>query len=105
MCPTSRPCGGRSVALKVPGNILAECLRVMKPQLPETWSRLREQQSRSRRADRHMRVRVRHKSAAPAPVDPVESAELAGLKYVNDFTVKGIRRIGSKKRVGYVGPN
>ena len=77
----------------------------MKPRLPDTWRRLREQQSRSRRADRHMRARVRRQAAAVTPVDPAESAEIAGLKYVNDFTVRGIRRIGRHKRVGYLSPN
>jgi DNA topoisomerase-1 len=52
-----------------------------------------------------MRARVRRQAAAVTPVDPVESAEIAGLKYVNDFTVRGIRRIGRHKRVGYLAPN
>jgi DNA topoisomerase-1 len=77
----------------------------MKPRLPDTWRRLREQQSRSRSADRRMRARARRQAAGVTQVDPVESAEIAGLKYVNDVTVVGIRRIGRKKRVGYVGPN
>jgi DNA topoisomerase-1 len=77
----------------------------MRPQLPATWRRLREQQSRSRRADRDMRARVRRQAGRAAPVDPVESAEIAGLKYVNDVTVPGIRRLSRKKQVRYVGPN
>lgn len=52
-----------------------------------------------------MRARVRRQSASAKPVDPVESAEIAGLKYVNDNAVPGIRRVGGKKRVRYIGPN
>lgn len=77
----------------------------MKLRLPRTWRRLREQQSQSRRADHRMRTRVRRQSASAKPVDPVESAEIAGLKYVNDNAVPGIRRVGGKKRVRYIGPN
>ncbi len=36
---------------------------------------------------------------------PPESAKMAGLRYVDDARVPGIRRIGSKSRVRYVGPN
>ena len=77
----------------------------MKPQLPNTWRRLREQQIRSRRADGDMRARVRRQVKSARPVDPMQSAEIAGLKYVNDVTMPGIRRIGRKNRVGYVAPN
>ena len=73
--------------------------------MPNTWRRLREQQRRSRHADDLMRKRVRRKVARAKPVNPVESAEIAGLKYVNHLTVPGIRRIGRKTRVRYLGPN
>jgi DNA topoisomerase-1 len=73
--------------------------------MPSTWLRLREQQRRSRRADHRTRTRVHRRAARTKPVDPVESAEIAGLRYVNDNTVPGIRRIGRKARVRYVGPN
>jgi DNA topoisomerase-1 len=39
-----------------------------------------------------------------APTAPPESAKMAGLRYVDDARVPGIRRIGSKSRVRYVGP-
>ena len=52
-----------------------------------------------------MRARVRRHAARAKPADPVESAEIAGLKYVNDNTVPGIRRVGGKRRVRYIGPN
>src|SRR6267142_2566767 len=40
-----------------------------------------------------------------APMAPPESAKIAGLRYVDDARVPGIRRIGSRSRVRYVGPN
>jgi DNA topoisomerase-1 len=52
-----------------------------------------------------MQRRVRRHVARAKPVNPVESAEIAGLTYVNDITAPGIRRIGRKKHPGYVGPN
>jgi DNA topoisomerase-1 len=77
----------------------------MKPTLPQTWRRLREQQSRSRRGEQRMRARVRRHSARAKPVNPVRSAEIAGLRYVNDNTAPGIRRLGRKTRVQFVGPD
>ena len=38
------------------------------------------------------------------PVDPLESAKLAGLRHVNDITMPGIRRFGSRNRSRYVDP-
>jgi DNA topoisomerase-1 len=73
--------------------------------MPSTWLRLREQQRRLRHADHRMRARARRHAAGAEPVDPVVSAEIAGLKYVSDITVPGIRRIGRRKRPRYVGPN
>jgi DNA topoisomerase I len=73
--------------------------------MPASWRRLQEQQQRSRRADHRVRARARHRAARVEPVDAIESAEIAGLRYVNDLTVPGIRRIGRRKRPGYVGPN
>ena len=73
--------------------------------MPNTWRRLREQQRRSRHANDRMRKRVRRNVARAKPVNPVESAEIAGLKYVDNLTVPGIRRIGGKTRPRYVGPN
>jgi DNA topoisomerase-1 len=35
-------------------------------------------------------------------LDPVKSAKAAGLRYVDDNTLPGIRRVGSKKRARYV---
>ena len=53
-----------------------------------------------------MRASVRARATSHDPqVDPLESAKLAGLRYVNDQTMPGIRRVGSKARVRYVLPN
>ena len=50
-------------------------------------------------------VQRRSGTRAAAQMDPLESARVAGLRYVNDETTPGIRRIGSKQRVRYVLPN
>jgi len=50
-------------------------------------------------------VRARAASIGALQVDPLESAKLAGLRYVNDQTMPGIRRIGRKTRVRYLLPN
>ena len=47
----------------------------------------------------------RRGTAAPPQLDPVESARVAGLRYVNDETMPGIRRVGQKLRVRFVLPN
>ena len=77
--------------------------------LPATWNRLaREQRTVRRRRARvtsivHGRRGLR--SGKPeAPLDPVTSAKVAGLRYVNDLRMPGIRRVGSKQRVRYLDP-
>ncbi len=45
----------------------------------------------------------RNHSSAPA-LDPIQSAKAAHLRYVNDRTLPGIRRIGTTRRVRYVDP-
>jgi DNA topoisomerase-1 len=52
-----------------------------------------------------MRGNVRRRVARADPVDPVTSARLAGLRYVNDETLPGIRRAGAKNRFRYMAPN
>jgi DNA topoisomerase-1 len=49
-----------------------------------------------------VRREVRRRVAVADGVDPVTSARLAGLRYVNDETLPGIRRVGGKKRFRYV---
>jgi DNA topoisomerase-1 len=44
-------------------------------------------------------------ATALAPLDPLQSARVAGLRYVNDEATAGIRRVGGTSRVRYVLPN
>jgi DNA topoisomerase-1 len=80
--------------------------------LPATWRRLGAEQRQARKQQARMRTSVRARvvqrrsgTRAAAQMDPLESARVAGLRYVNDETTPGIRRIGSKQRVRYVLPN
>jgi DNA topoisomerase-1 len=72
--------------------------------LPATWARLRTEQVNARRTARRLRKTVTRK-AELAPLDPVESAKVAGLRYVNDVTTPGIRRLGRAPAFRYVAPN
>src|SRR3954464_13923265 len=69
--------------------------------LPAAWRRLDEQKRRDRTVSARIRTLARRKTTLP----PVESARIAGLRYVDDARTPGIRRIGSKTRVRYVAPN
>ena len=79
--------------------------------LPATWRRLSAEQRRERTQQVRMRTAVRRrtlrrpKKAAAQPLDPLESAKVAGLRYVNDDAVAGIRRAGKAPRFRYVLPN
>jgi DNA topoisomerase-1 len=73
-----------------------------RPPLPGTWQQLRRDQQQARRADRTMRARVRLRAVRAEPVDPIESARAAGLRYVNPDTTPGLRRLGSPPRFRYV---
>jgi DNA topoisomerase-1 len=78
--------------------------------LPATWRRLGDEQRTARSQQARMRTAVRgralrRRGAAPPQLDPIESAKVAGLRYVNDETMPGIRRVGQKQRVRYVLPN
>jgi DNA topoisomerase-1 len=75
--------------------------------LPATWNRLaREQRTARRRRSSITSIvqgRQRRRSGKPEPpLDPVTSAKVAGLRYVNDLRMPGIRRVGSKKRIRYL---
>jgi len=80
-------------------------------QLPSTWKRVRDDQARTTREQARIRKVVRarvarRRSGVPVPVlDHPESAKVAGLRYVNDETTEGIRRVGSKARFKYLKPN
>jgi DNA topoisomerase I len=70
--------------------------------LPPTWRRLERDQRASRR--RSWRIRTSARCAAQ-PLDPIASAKIAGLRYVNDERTPGIKRVGSSSRVRYVDPS
>jgi DNA topoisomerase-1 len=77
--------------------------------LPETWRQLKGDQQRATQQRRRM-LKAVHSAKTPrrtpgAPLDPIASARVAGLRYVNDETMPGIRRIGQKTRVRYVSPD
>src|SRR3954452_7952419 len=69
--------------------------------LPAAWRRLNEKKRRDRTVSARIRTLARRKTTLP----PLESAKVAGLRYVDDARTPGIRRIGSTRRVRYVAPN
>src|SRR5207244_3907511 len=72
-----------------------------RPKLPGAWQRLHADERRRHVALRRVRSSVRANGALP----PVESARAVGLRYVNDRTTSGIRRVGPRTRFRYVAPN
>jgi DNA topoisomerase-1 len=62
--------------------------------LPRTWQRLKADQQRSAALPSRL-----HASGA---VDPVASAKVAGLRYVNDEITAGIRRVGKPNHFRYL---
>jgi len=72
----------------------------MRTALPRAWSKLRRERSRNRQ----IATRIRHRAAEPLAAEPSVSAEVAGLRYVNDLRTPGIRRLGKPKRFRYVDP-
>jgi DNA topoisomerase-1 len=73
--------------------------------LPRAWRRLTQGQEPSRRGLGRVRDDVRRRIGRADTVGPVTSAQLAGLRYVNDETLSGIRRVGGKSRFRYLAPN
>jgi DNA topoisomerase I len=82
--------------------------------LPATWRRLGAEQDKEGQRKARMRIAVRARASRamsvsggrkPPPLDPLESAKAAGLRYVNDERLPGIRRVGPKNRVRYVLPD
>jgi DNA topoisomerase-1 len=69
--------------------------------LPAAWRRLDDEKRRNQRVSARIRTVARQRASLP----PIESAKVAGLRYVDDTRTPGIRRIGSKRRVRYVAPN
>ena len=68
--------------------------------LPAAWRALHRETRRAKAANARARS-LAHKNAQ---LPPPATAKLAGLRYVDDRRVPGIRRIGSKTRVRYVAP-
>src|SRR4051812_28382746 len=79
--------------------------------IPTTWRQLDAGQRAEGRRRTRMRAAVRahgsrqRRVSAVRPLDPPTSAKAAGLRYVDDRSLPGIRRVGSKFRVRYVLPN
>jgi len=73
----------------------------MKRALPTAWRQLRTAEQRSARRTGRLRALVRIKK----PLPPLESAKIAGLRYVSDERTPGIRRVGTLKRFRYVDPH
>ena len=71
--------------------------------LPAAWRSLNREKQRQTAAV--ARVRRLARARAKAPLPPPESAKIAGLRYVDDRRMPGIRRIGSTSRVRYVAPS
>ena len=69
--------------------------------LPAAWRALHREKRRAKAANARARS-LAHKNAQ---LPPSATAKLAGLRYVDDRRVPGIRRIGSKTRVRYVAAN
>ena len=72
---------------------------------PKSWRHLQDRQLGRRRALLRMRAVARRCAARAEPLDAVQSAKVAGLRYVNGETTPGILRLGGTKRFRYVGPN
>jgi len=69
--------------------------------LPAAWRALHREKRRTKAANAKARALAHKNVPLPAPA----TAKLAGLRYVDDRRVPGIRRIGAKTRVRYVAPN
>ena len=74
---------------------------MLERKLPAAWRTLRRADRRRKAATVRVRSLVRNQQT----LAPTESARVAGLRYVNDARMPGIRRVGSKDRVRYVGPD
>jgi len=69
--------------------------------LPRAWQQLRADDRKERLVVRKVRSLVNGRT----PLPPLESAKVAGLRYVCDERTPGIRRVGRAPRFRYVDPN
>jgi DNA topoisomerase I len=76
-------------------------VRTARTKLPAAWRRLGGDVKRRKAATKRIRAEVRAEAALP----PTESARIAGLRYVNDARLPGIRRVGPPKRARYLNAN
>jgi len=77
-----------------------ESAQVSQP-LPASWAAVFRDERRAKRVTR----RIRRTAEKAARVDPVTSAAIAELRYIDDRVLPGIRRIGARTRVRYVAAN
>src|ERR1700733_1383640 len=73
-------------------------IRRLSRALPAPWLHLVLEEQRSTRRSKRIRRGVWNRMAKTPAVDPITSAAIAGLRYVNDTTMPGIRRVGRAKR-------
>jgi DNA topoisomerase-1 len=71
---------------------------VARPKLPGAWRQLRTDERKRHVALRRARTAAQLNGTLPPPV----SAQVAGLRYVNDQRMPGIRRLGTMRRFRYV---
>jgi DNA topoisomerase I len=62
--------------------------------LPDAWNRLKADQRRQKEAS----DRIRSEADSLSALDPVASADVAGLRYVDDTSTAGIKRVGGGHR-------
>ncbi len=73
-------------------------------QVPKAWRDLEREKSRQRRTLGRLRDVVRRRAASAEPINPVESAQVAGLRYIDEQT-RGIRRTGRAPNFQYIRPD
>src|SRR3954469_8571579 len=66
--------------------------------IPAAWRQLNVKQRQGKRQTARMRTAVRSRGR----LDPLQSAKVAGLRYVNDETMPGIRRTGRGSHLRYI---
>src|SRR5262245_37293417 len=80
-----------------PAGVLLRPMSMARRALPSSWRRLAQDERHHRGVVRKLRALV----AARTPLPPSDSAKAAGLRYVSDQRMPGIRRIGAQRRFRY----
>ncbi len=73
--------------------------------LPPTWRKLAAEQAHALRETRRVRRAVSRRVLKSPQLDGPTSAKVAGLRYVNEHTTAGIRRLGAGRHVRYADTN